>query len=169
MAGSLSPAFAFGIHDERRSMGQRQWGVVASITLRTGSAFGRAAAAGLSASLLALAQPVLAQGQERGASEVRAERRVTVSIPAQPLLGALRAFGLQTQSQVLFSDDVPVEGQRSAAVHGFYDPREALEQMLASTGVVITAVRPGSFTLRADAPVARGGVSADMRSVALRP
>jgi len=102
-------------------------------------------------------------------AEPAMERRVQVSIPSQPLLAALRAFGLQTQSQVLFPADVPGGDQRSAAVHGVYEPREALERMLAPTRVVITAARPGAFALKAVASLTRDGSGPRMQPVALHP
>lgn len=83
--------------------------------------------------------------QQRSASAQ--EPRVAVSIPAQPLLSALRAFGLQTQSQVLFHEAL-LSGRQTAAVYGAYTPQEALELLLASTGLTIATVRARSFTLK---------------------
>lgn len=134
-----------------------------------GAGWRHAALACLACALLALAPPVLAQSPA-GASG--AERRVQVSIPAQPLLAALRAFGLQTQSQVLFAGDVPEAVLRSQAIHGLYSPHEALALMLAPTGVEIAAVRPGSFALKAAAAPAVADVREwppGLRSVALVP
>ncbi|MEG1770233.1 MAG: STN domain-containing protein [Comamonas sp.] len=75
------------------------------------------------------------------------EPRVAVNIPAQPLLSALRAFGLQTQSQVLFHEAL-LSGRQAVAVYGAYTPQEALELLLASTGLTIGTVRARSFTLK---------------------
>jgi len=83
------------------------------------------------------------------------ESRVAVSIPAQPLLSALRAFGLQTQSQVLFHEAL-LAGREAVAVYGAYTPQEALELLLARTGLTIATVRARSFTLK----VARTGPQA---------
>lgn len=76
------------------------------------------------------------------------ESRVAVSIPAQPLLSALRAFGLQTQSQVLFHEAL-LAGREAVAVYGAYTPQEALELLLARTGLTIATARARSFTLKA--------------------
>lgn len=87
------------------------------------------------------------------------ESRVAVSIPAQPLLSALRAFGLQTQSQVLFHEAL-LSGREAVAVYGAYTPQEALELLLARTGLTIATVRARSFTLKAaqTGPQARGAL-----------
>ena len=81
------------------------------------------------------------------------EARVAVSIPAQPLLSALRAFGLQTQSQVLFHE-AWLAGRETVAVYGAYTPQEALELLLASTGLAIASVRARAFTLKVAGPQA---------------
>jgi len=73
--------------------------------------------------------------------------RVAVNIPAQPLLSALRAFGLQTQSQVLFHEAL-LAGRQADAVYGSFTPQEALERLLARTGLVIATARARSFTLK---------------------
>ena len=85
------------------------------------------------------------------------EPRVAVNIPAQPLLSALRAFGLQTQSQVLFHEAL-LSGREAVAVYGAYTPQEALELLLARTGLTIATARARSFTLKAaqTGPQARG-------------
>ena len=86
--------------------------------------------------------------QPAAASQVRQ----SFNIAAQPLIGALQAFGRQTQMQVLF-DDALVEGRQGAAVSGQLTARQALAQLLAATGLVAVSTQPGTFTLRA-APVA---------------
>jgi len=80
------------------------------------------------------------------------ETRQSFSIPAQPLINALKAFGRQTQMQVLF-DDALVEGRQGAAVSGHLTARQAMAQLLVGTGLVAISTQPGTFTLRA-APVA---------------
>ena len=85
----------------------------------------------------ASAQPVAAQ-----------EARLSFALQAQPLLSALRAFGLQTQSQVLFHEAL-LAGREAVAVYGAYTPQEALELLLARTGLTIATARPRSFTLKA--------------------
>lgn len=100
--------------------------------------------------LPAAAQEVFsAPARQQAASEQ--PQRVAVNIPAQPLLGALRAFGLQTQSQVLFHEAL-LAGLQADAVYGVFTPQEALERLLARTGLVIATMRARSFTLKAAQP-----------------
>lgn len=75
------------------------------------------------------------------------EARLSFELSAQPLLGALRAFGRQTQLQVLF-DDALVEGRQAAAVSGSLSPRDALTRLLSGTGLVAVSTQPGTYTLR---------------------
>ncbi len=102
--------------------------------------------------LAAIAAPQAAQAQPAsGAQESRAQLNIT----AQPLLGALREFGRQTQHQVLFDESLVV-GRQATAVSGRYTPREALERLLAGTGLEIATARTGAFSLKLtpSAPVA---------------
>ncbi len=96
------------------------------------------------------------------------EPRVAVSIPAQPLLSALRAFGLQTRSQVLFHEAL-LSGREAVAVYGAYTPQEALELLLARTGLAIATQRARSFTLKAaqGGPQARGALRWTVPAIAL--
>ncbi len=60
--------------------------------------------------------------------------KVAVNIEAQPILGALQAFGKQTGVQVLFrSEDVGVGHVKTPRVSGQLSAREALERLLKNT------------------------------------
>ena len=59
---------------------------------------------------------------------------VHFDLPAQPLAQALQAFAHLTELVVLAPAPL-LEGRTSAAVTGDYAPRDALEQMLVSTGL----------------------------------
>ena len=89
------------------------------------------------------AAPTAARAQTAAAQEAR----LSFDLSAQPLLSALRAFGRQTQLQVLF-DDALVEGRQAAAVSGSLSPRDALARLLSGTGLVAVSTQPGTFTLR---------------------
>lgn len=80
------------------------------------------------------------------AAAVEAARQA-FQYPSQPLLDALRAFGGQTQYQVLF-DDALVQGRQAPAITGSFTPREALERLLAGSGLVGVSTQPGTITLR---------------------
>ncbi|UFH49861.1 TonB-dependent siderophore receptor [Pseudomonas sp. KNUC1026] len=57
---------------------------------------------------------------------------VKLNIPAQPLAGALQAFGQQTGMEVLYSPQL-LEGKRASAVSGSLEPADGLRQLLAGT------------------------------------
>src|SRR6185437_225413 len=56
------------------------------------------------------------------------------NIPAQDLASALKVFGHQAHQQIAF-DGAIVRGKMSAAVKGNYTPDEALNRLLAQTGL----------------------------------
>src|SRR5882672_1386380 len=85
------------------------------------------------AGLVLACASVHAQGD---ASAKSAPPRVVVNIEAQPLRGALRAFGEQTGLQVLFrSEDASIAGITTQAVAGELSAQEALDRLLAKTGL----------------------------------
>lgn len=94
------------------------------------------------APLVMLAVPYAAQAQQA---------QVAFDIAAQPLAQALGAFVQQSGQQVLF-DEAVVIGRSAQAVKGSLAPRQALEQLLAGTGVTISTARAGGFTLMATQP-----------------
>ena len=68
--------------------------------------------------------------------DVRAEdAAVEFRMPAQSLDLALRSFGVAADKQVMFSADL-VDGKRAQAVMGTLTPIEALERILAGSGLV---------------------------------
>lgn len=99
----------------------------------------------------AVAVMVVDPSDARAQSAPTPEARQSFSIPAQPLLNALKEFGRQTQLQVLF-DDALIEGRQSAAVSGDLSARAALTRLLAGTGLAAVSTQPGTFTIRAESP-----------------
>lgn len=81
--------------------------------------------------------------------------RLQFSMPAQALLASLRAFGRQTQYQVLF-DNAWVADRQASAVEGSFTPHEALNRLLAGSGLTATSAQPGTFTLRLAPPPVTG-------------
>jgi outer membrane receptor for ferric coprogen and ferric-rhodotorulic acid len=77
----------------------------------------------------------------------QAQARVSFDIAAQPLSSALGAFGKQSKLQVLF-DEADLAGRQAQAVQGLFTPRQALEQLLAGSGLAIATERSGGFTLK---------------------
>ena len=84
-------------------------------------------------------------------AQAQAPQTVAFAIPSQPLAGALRLFSQQAKQQVLF-DQATVAGRSAPAVQGSLTPRQALDRMLAGTGIAVVQSQPDAFTLRA-APV----------------
>ena len=131
----------------RQGQGSGRAGPLAGRVRRRYRALAVMAVLGCSPLLPAAAQQGFgASGQPQAAHEQ--PLRVPVNIPAQPLLGALRAFGLQTHSQVLFQETL-LAGLQAEAVYGMFTPQEALERLLAHTGLAIATARARSFTLKA--------------------
>lgn len=74
-------------------------------------------------------------------------QRLAFDQPAQPLINALRAFGRQTQFQVLY-DEAVLGGRQAPALRGSFTPQEAMDRLLAGTGVTAHSTEQGTFTLR---------------------
>lgn len=89
---------------------------------------------------LGLAAPVLAQAPPPAA--VPQDARVSFDLPAQPLAAALDAYARMAGRPVLFRD-ILVAGRMSARVDGMHTGREALDLMLAGTGLVADDVGSG--------------------------
>lgn len=77
----------------------------------------------------------------------------TFDIPAMPLADALTRFAEQSGEQVLFAE-ASVLGKHAVAVQGRMPVTQALERLLAGTGVIVTQSQAGVHTLR-PAPVTR--------------
>lgn len=83
-------------------------------------------------------------------------------IPAQPLGGALQAFGQVTQTHILY--DSQLRGaRRSSAVKGVYAPPAAMQALLAGTGLRAEYTAAGDVVLvpAAAASSAQGATSPD--------
>jgi hypothetical protein len=106
-----------------------------------------------------LAAVLLLIGQVFCIAEVRAESapnqaldaapvadQLSFAIPAQPLEDALMAYAKATGVEV-FVDHALVVGRRSGLVQGVYNSEDALEQMLAGTGLEIRRAAPRAYTL----------------------
>lgn len=76
------------------------------------------------------------------------ERPIVFDIPAQPLSKALYAFSAATSTEILV-DARHAEGRRSAGVKGLLVRRDALEILLAGSGLVAQEFGPDTVTLKA--------------------
>ena len=82
--------------------------------------------------------------------------RIDFSIAEQPLGSALTAFAKQARVQILSRDeDVLIAGKRASAISGELAVREALELLLANTGLSYEFVNARTVRITADAPSRR--------------
>ncbi|NYH20419.1 secretin and TonB N-terminal domain-containing protein [Paraburkholderia bryophila] len=89
----------------------------------------------LTACLLLLAFVMrCAKAQDAGEASRPTGRAAHFELPAQPLAQALQAFARTTELIVLAPAPL-LDGRTSAPVQGDYSPREALERVLAGTGL----------------------------------
>lgn len=77
-----------------------------------------------------------------------AETRAPVKVSAGPLDAAILSLASQTQVRILFSGDL-VAGRRAPALEGRYSARQALEQLLAGTGIEARQAGRGVLILQA--------------------
>jgi outer membrane receptor for ferric coprogen and ferric-rhodotorulic acid len=80
--------------------------------------------------------------------------KVSFNIPAQPLNAALRTFAEATHLQLVYSSDLAT-GLNSGSVSGSFTPAEALQQLLAGSGLSSRFVSAGVVTIE-KAPAANG-------------
>lgn len=100
------------------------------------------------------------------------EQPVRFQIAPQALADAVTALSLHTTLQVLY-DGKLAEGRKSPGVSGTYTPREALERLLAGTGLTYRVVNLGTVTLEpaslSTAPVVQEKPVSEDKEFALSP
>lgn len=74
------------------------------------------------------------------------EQQRIFNIPAQPLSSALIEFSRQSDVMVV-ADPAVVNGRRAPAVQGTFTPSEALDRLLAGSGLSVEQRADGGFTL----------------------
>jgi iron complex outermembrane recepter protein len=118
----------------------------------------------LSRTLAALLVCSTAHAEESNAP-AGSQIRVALNIHAQPLREALRVFGEQTGLQVLFrSEDLLAEGVTIAPVSGDLSADEALERMLARTGLKHEFINAKTVRVAAAESLAPSGETATQRA-----
>ncbi|WP_233247753.1 TonB-dependent receptor [Caulobacter endophyticus] len=70
-----------------------------------------------------------------------------ISLPSGPLDKSLVDLGVQGHVKIFFQTQL-VAGRRAPAVHGQMTPREALDLLLAGSGIEVQRARPGVLVLR---------------------
>lgn len=81
-------------------------------------------------------------------SAVADEKAQRYDIPAQPLHSALQKLADQAGVAVFFSEN-QVNGKTSPALNGQYSPREALQKLLAGSGLTYTFTAEDSVSIKA--------------------
>jgi iron complex outermembrane receptor protein len=87
------------------------------------------------AALLGMASTAVAQSSEP---------TYQFELPSQSVGSALRLFGEVTHQQIIFSE-ATVKGRRSGAVVGSFTAAQALDLLLARTGLKVTRTEAGVF------------------------
>jgi hypothetical protein len=93
------------------------------------------------------------------ADKSEANEAITFDIPPQALLTALRAYS-ETTGQAVLVDNTLTAGRQSPGVRGGFDRIEALQRLLAGTGLVASYSSDQAFTLKLaepGEPAAAGG------------
>jgi hypothetical protein len=78
---------------------------------------------------------------------VRAQEAETFDIPSQDLAGALRAFAVATDTEILYSAEL-VANRRSGSLIGEFTMEEALRRLLADTGLAFERAASGVLVLK---------------------
>lgn len=87
------------------------------------------------------------------AAFAQAPRTIEYDIPPQSLSGALNAYALQSDKEILFSPDA-VNARRSPGLQGRYTPDRALEILLTDSGLEVRS--SGNDTILVEVANARG-------------
>lgn len=92
-------------------------------------------------------RPIVAAPQSEASSHgVKRDERLNFNIPSQPLTDALYAYTSITGVEALAPGEL-LANRRSAQIRGTFAADEALQALLAGTGLVARSVDTGSFTL----------------------
>ncbi len=97
---------------------------------------------------------------EEAQAPAQASRTGSYDIPAQPLAQALTALGQQGGLQIAVSNAL-VAGKTSAPVSGVMTAEQALQRLLAGTGIVYRFTSANSVTVGAAGPSSEGAVQLD--------
>lgn len=81
---------------------------------------------------------------------------VAVDLPAQPLAQSLNALARQSGVQIVFVTDI-AQGQQAPAVRGTLEVRDALQRLVAGTGLVVRAQDARTFTVERAGTAPAGG------------
>lgn len=102
--------------------------------------------------------------------DVRAQAQATsINLPVQPLSKSLLQLGQQASVQIFFSQEL-VDGHQAPALSGSYSPEQALQQLLAGTGItykrkgntISLTADPASSVAELSTITVKGGILGDL-------
>lgn len=102
--------------------------------------------------------------------DVRAQAQATsINLPVQPLSKSLLQLGQQASVQIFFSQEL-VDGHQAPALSGSYSPEQALQQLLAGTGItykrkgntISLTPDPASSVAELSTITVKGGILGDL-------
>lgn len=105
-----------------------------------------------------------ARAQHSGSTDVSPAARIHFALPAEPLVDAIKAYG-QTADVAVLVDSGALAGRSSEPLNGDFAPREALQRLLAGTGLQARFTRadeaviqpvPSTSAVQPPAPLAQG-------------
>lgn len=82
--------------------------------------------------------------------------RYEISLPEQSLADSLRALGKAAHVNIVFEPDA-VQGKRAPRLNGNYTPDEALERLLAGSGLDVRPTAGGSYAVESHPPAPTRG------------
>ncbi|NTI52558.1 TonB-dependent siderophore receptor [Agrobacterium rhizogenes] len=112
-------------------------------------------------SCLSVTSVLPAMGQQ---ARPAATQAMNFQIPAQPLDAAISAFIRATGWQISYSSAI-ARGKTSGAAIGSMTPTQALQRLVAGTGIVVRVGAPGSAALVDPTTTAASGMAADGSTV----
>jgi iron complex outermembrane receptor protein len=80
---------------------------------------------------------------------IAGEREINVHIPSQPLEPAINALAKQSRLHLFYAEDI-MRGKTTRGLNGKYTPHQAVEKLLAGTGLAYTFTAENAVSVRAD-------------------
>lgn len=102
--------------------------------------------AGAATAALVLGRPVAGGGQALAEQIAQAAKRYEIDLPAQPLADAIAALSAQTGTPVVYTEP-SVAARQAPALSGSFTAEEALDRLLAGSGLQSTYTASGALTL----------------------
>ncbi|MDF1790447.1 MAG: TonB-dependent receptor [Thalassobaculaceae bacterium] len=106
----------------------------------------RALLTGAATAALLLGMPATGTGQARADQLAQAPQRHAIALPAQSLVDAIAALSAQTGTPVVYTEP-SVAGRQAPALSGSFTAEEALDRLLAGSGLQSAYTASGALTI----------------------